>query len=632
MNTVPEKQSGLNSLGNRLAISITAIVAGAFIILEVMAAIGDINGSLWVAQFNKAKIAYVLASNMAQDVESQDTDRVLNELKTHLPKPLHQRLAQVEVFDRQGDRLVNYTPDLFESREKLSEPLPWKPEFLRESSRSNEQIKKVLGTDYWVSTPIVNQTVQKRVGTLLIRYDVGIIRDIAVDRIKKQLLIAAFGLVLFCAVIVLINRKMLIIPIRRITETIVHLAQGDNTCQIPDQHRSDEIGAISKALEVLRVNAEEADNLREQHLAAEESARKQREAAEAAEQARREAEMSRLESESLLSKERIEYAESLRHRIEQLMRAVDAASAGDFTQRISWPDQDDDLQRMAECLSRLFEQLDASISEIGDTANYLSNSAGQLSGLSRSFSSVASDSVRESVGATETSENMSESVGEVVVSTEQMGKSIKDIAQNAGEATKVAEQAVSLAQSAATNVQQLADSSAGIGNVIKVINSIAEQTNLLALNATIEAARAGEAGKGFAVVANEVKELAKETANATEEIEHRVASIQTDTGTAVSAITDIDQIVEKISQIQEIIASAVKEQASTTQEISDKITHVARGNKDINHVITNITDRTQQSVKSSAEVDTAASQLKELADRLQSLVSRFRPDQLKQAA
>src|SRR5437763_105213 len=205
-----------------------------------------------------------------------------------------------------------------------------------------------------------------------------------------------------------------------------------------------------------------------------------------------------------------------------------------------------------------------------------------------------------------------------------MGASIREIASSAAEASEVADRAVAAAETTTATVSKLGDSSAEIGNVVKVITSIAEQTNLLALNATIEAARAGEAGKGFAVVANEVKDLAQETAKATEDISRRVEAIQADTASAVEAIGEIGRIIGQINDYQLTIASAVEEQTATTNEMNRSVTDAATGSTEIASNITGVAGAAHTTSQGVAESRRALDEMSRMSTNLTELVHRFK--------
>jgi methyl-accepting chemotaxis protein len=205
-----------------------------------------------------------------------------------------------------------------------------------------------------------------------------------------------------------------------------------------------------------------------------------------------------------------------------------------------------------------------------------------------------------------------------------MGASIREIANNANDAARIAGEAVALVQDTNATVSRLGDSSRAIGDVVRVITSIAEQTNLLALNATIEAARAGEAGKGFAVVANEVKELAQETATATEDIVRRIEAIQSDTTGAVAAIARIDEVIAQISDYQTTIASAVEEQTATTNEMSRSVSQAAQGTGSIAESIGMLSAGSSETGSDAASARAAAEGLATITTELSRLVGQFK--------
>ena len=253
-------------------------------------------------------------------------------------------------------------------------------------------------------------------------------------------------------------------------------------------------------------------------------------------------------------------------------------------------------------------------------AGHLSDSSKGLTQVSQQMGANAEETSAQANLVSVSSQQVNQSVQTVATGTEEMSASIREIAKSTNESVRVANNAVKVADSTNIMVSKLGTSSAEIGNVIKVITSIAEQTNLLALNATIEAARAGEAGKGFAVVANEVKELARETAKATEDISRKIEAIQSDTRGAISAIGEISSIIGQISDIQNTIASAVEEQTATTNEIARNVSEAARGSTEITRNIGGVATAAQSTAEGAIGTQKAAGSLVDMANQLQRLV------------
>ena len=263
------------------------------------------------------------------------------------------------------------------------------------------------------------------------------------------------------------------------------------------------------------------------------------------------------------------------------------------------------------------------ISETAQNASALAGSSEELTAVSQQMAGNAEETATQANVVSAASDQVSKNVSSVASASEEMQASIREISKNANESARVAKNAVRVAQQTNETVKKLGESSGEIGNVIKVITSIAQQTNLLALNATIEAARAGEAGKGFAVVANEVKELAKQTARATEDIGQKIDAIQGDTRGAVKAIEEIGTIINQINDISNSIASAVEEQTVTTNEIGRSVTEAAKGVNDIARNISSVALAAKNTTQGASDTQKASQELSHMASRLQTVISRF---------
>lgn len=270
------------------------------------------------------------------------------------------------------------------------------------------------------------------------------------------------------------------------------------------------------------------------------------------------------------------------------------------------------------------ESLRKAFSRMDQLLSLQVEATGQLSQGSQLMNSKARETVGQANVVSSASDQVKKSIETVAAAIEEMRLSITEIAKNAIEAANVANSAVKIADATNATIGKLGESSAKIGQVLKVINNIAEQTNLLALNATIEAARAGDAGRGFAVVANEVKELAKETAKATDDISQRIEAIQQDTRRAVDAIEQVSAIIHQIDDIANIIASAVEEQTATAGEISGSINEAANGSLEIAQNISGVVSAAKGTSCVANEAQQQADQLAEFSKELHRLMSRAR--------
>ncbi len=328
-----------------------------------------------------------------------------------------------------------------------------------------------------------------------------------------------------------------------------------------------------------------------------------------------------------------------------------AQGEGDLTRRLP-ENRRDEIGELAHWFNTFVEKIQGIIGQIAAGANTVAGSATQLTASSGEITTQVGQIDRQSQESAQeiqtvsssmkemssTANSMSEQIRSVASSVEEMTASISEVAQNAEQAASVARQASELAQQSNSDIGLLGTAADEIGKVIEVIQDIAEQTNLLALNATIEAARAGDAGKGFAVVATEVKELARQTADATGDIAKRIAAIQDSTNKTVQSIGQISDVIKNVNDVSQTIASAVEEQSITTKEISQYVQQSADSSNSVSCMLNELADSTlkvSEAISTLTTVAATATQgvtqtknagedLSKLAENLQGLVSQFK--------
>jgi methyl-accepting chemotaxis protein len=328
-----------------------------------------------------------------------------------------------------------------------------------------------------------------------------------------------------------------------------------------------------------------------------------------------------------------------------------AEGEGDLRARLNIQSEDE-IGRLSKWFNTFAEKLQSIIEEIGINSDSLSASAVQLTSLAGHMSGEADNMSTKSNTVAASAEEMTVSISSVAAameeastnmsivasSAEEMTATINEIAKNSEKARFITGDAVSQADDASQKIGELGKAAQEIGKVTEAITEISEQTNLLALNATIEAARAGEAGKGFAVVANEIKELARQTAEATQDIKARIDAIQNSTTKSVSQVEEISKIINDVNEIVSTIAAAVEEQSVSTREIADNVTQASRGIHEVSEntaksssvadeIAKDIADVNQSSSEissNSSQVDMSAQELSKLAKQLKEMVGTFK--------
>ncbi len=314
----------------------------------------------------------------------------------------------------------------------------------------------------------------------------------------------------------------------------------------------------------------------------------------------------------------------LKNEIGEMARAVEVFRVN-AVEKVALEQQQKEAEQRAEdekraAMHKLADDFEADVGEIVQT---VSSASTEMQSTAQSMSTIAEETSSQATTVSAAAEEASTNVQTVAAAAEELGSSIAEISRQMTVQTGAAEEAVDAASVSDTEIKGLADKVEAIGDVVSLITSIAEQTNLLALNATIEAARAGDAGKGFAVVASEVKNLANQTAKATEQIAQQIQEVQDQTGHAVSAIADINTKIDRIREISTSVAAAIEEQNAAADEIGRNTQQASAGTQEVSASIVGVKDASDQTGVSAGHVRTASEELAHQAELLATQVARF---------
>jgi len=404
------------------------------------------------------------------------------------------------------------------------------------------------------------------------------------QRLDRVLTLLLLGAVLLSLLTIYLVNKSISGPVNDLRHALLELAQGRLDTPVTNTDYKNEIGEMARAVAALQLSLQQADAL-----------------------AKADQDNNRLAQETT----------------KQIGEIIGAAANGDFTANVRLEGKTGFLLDISGQVNKLIDTSRHAFKAIAANAATLSTASQDLSALSIQMSSNAEETTAQAASAAAAATQVSGNMQQVATGVEELSVSIREISSNAMEASAVTTRAVSEAKATNQTMAKLGVSSQEIGSVLKTISSIAEQTNLLALNATIEAARAGELGKGFAVVANEVKELARQTSRATVEISNNIANIQSDVKVAISSIGAISEIIQKINDISNVIASAVEEQAATANEIGKAVSSAANGSSEIASNLASVSQVSRDTTLGASNSQKAASNLRQMSAQLQTLVSRF---------